>query len=193
MRVLVVGEFGTCSAMDRLSNTDIADKNLAEGVIHCENVNLALMQIESGLTADFIICGSEVNMKSLRNRMVKQGVSPPDMFQSSSVKTAIDATAFESAENHTARWHDASSWFGDESDPLRLGQSLVELEKAAILQTLAHCGGNRTHAADILGISSRTLRSKLQQYTAEGCAEIAPPARRPGGSAYSAMTGKLLS
>ncbi len=193
MRVLIVGEFSTCSEMDRLSNTDITDNGLIEDVICCENANLAMKQVQSGLAADLVICGTEVDMKSLHEQMVKQGIATPDMFQSRSGKTTIDASDFESVENHTARWHEASSWFGDENVPLRLGQSLVELEKAAILQTLAHCGGNRTYAADILGISSRTLRSKLQQYTAEGCAEIAPPVRRPSGSAYSAMSGKLLS
>ncbi|MBX6370024.1 MAG: helix-turn-helix domain-containing protein, partial [Rhodospirillales bacterium] len=33
---------------------------------------------------------------------------------------------------------------------------------------LQHCLGNRTHAANILGISIRTLRNKLQQYRQEG-------------------------
>jgi len=35
---------------------------------------------------------------------------------------------------------------------------------------LQHCLGNRTHAANILGISIRTLRNKLQQYREEGLA-----------------------
>ena len=33
-----------------------------------------------------------------------------------------------------------------------------------ILRTLAETGGNRTHAADILGISRRTLQLKLKEY-----------------------------
>jgi DNA-binding protein Fis len=37
-----------------------------------------------------------------------------------------------------------------------------------IVNTLDHCLGNRTHAANILGISIRTLRNKLSQYRDEG-------------------------
>jgi DNA-binding NtrC family response regulator len=49
-----------------------------------------------------------------------------------------------------------------------VGQTVAEVERDLILQTLGHCLGNRTHAANILGISIRTLRNKLRQYSAEG-------------------------
>jgi len=42
--------------------------------------------------------------------------------------------------------------------------SLREMEKRMILNTLDQTNGNRTHAADILGISVRTLRNKLNEY-----------------------------
>jgi two-component system response regulator FlrC len=42
--------------------------------------------------------------------------------------------------------------------------SLKEMEKRMILHTLDQTNGNRTHAADILGISVRTLRNKLNEY-----------------------------
>jgi len=44
------------------------------------------------------------------------------------------------------------------------GRSLKEVEKEMILRTLEETGGNRTHAADILGISRRTLQLKLKEY-----------------------------
>ncbi len=44
------------------------------------------------------------------------------------------------------------------------GRSLKEIEKEMILRTLGETGGNRTHAADILGISRRTLQLKLKEY-----------------------------
>jgi len=46
--------------------------------------------------------------------------------------------------------------------------------KAVILETLKHCLGNRTHAANILGISIRTLRNKLNEYAADGV-PVPPP------------------
>lgn len=49
-----------------------------------------------------------------------------------------------------------------------VGQTVAEVEQDLILNTLDHCFGNRTHAANILGISIRTLRNKLKQYTDEG-------------------------
>ena len=49
-----------------------------------------------------------------------------------------------------------------------VGKTVAEVERDLILDTLDHCLGNRTHAANILGISIRTLRNKLKQYTDEG-------------------------
>jgi hypothetical protein len=49
-----------------------------------------------------------------------------------------------------------------------VGRTLAEVERDLILETLKHCLGNRTHAANILGISIRTLRNKLNEYAADG-------------------------
>ncbi|MEM6382020.1 MAG: sigma-54 dependent transcriptional regulator [Pseudomonadota bacterium] len=49
-----------------------------------------------------------------------------------------------------------------------VGRTVAEVEQDLILDTLDHCLGNRTHAANILGISIRTLRNKLNEYTAQG-------------------------
>jgi DNA-binding NtrC family response regulator len=45
--------------------------------------------------------------------------------------------------------------------------TMEELEKLAIIKALDQCGGNRTHAANRLGISVRTLQRKLRQYELE--------------------------
>lgn len=49
-----------------------------------------------------------------------------------------------------------------------IGRTIADVERDMILNTLDHCLGNRTHAANILGISIRTLRNKLNQYRDEG-------------------------
>lgn len=42
--------------------------------------------------------------------------------------------------------------------------TLAEIEKNHILSALNHCNGNRTHAANLLDVSIRTLRNKLHEY-----------------------------
>lgn len=49
-----------------------------------------------------------------------------------------------------------------------VGQTVAEVERHLILDTLEYCAGNRTHAAKILGISIRTLRNKLNEYAQAG-------------------------
>ena len=55
-----------------------------------------------------------------------------------------------------------------------VGQTVAEVEQQLIIDTLSHCFGNRTHAANILGISIRTLRNKLKEYSEAGVAVPAP-------------------
>jgi DNA-binding NtrC family response regulator len=57
-----------------------------------------------------------------------------------------------------------------------VGRTVSEVEQDLILKTLDHCLGNRTHAANILGISIRTLRNKLKEYSDAGA--VVP---MPGG------------
>ncbi|HEY1876942.1 MAG TPA: sigma-54 dependent transcriptional regulator [Rhizomicrobium sp.] len=49
-----------------------------------------------------------------------------------------------------------------------VGRTVSDVERDLILDTLDHCLGNRTHAANILGISIRTLRNKLKEYSDAG-------------------------
>jgi len=62
-----------------------------------------------------------------------------------------------------------------------VGQTVADVERNLILDTLDHCLGNRTHASNILGISIRTLRNKLNLYSQEG-----ESVTRPGGQRQSA-------
>jgi transcriptional regulator with PAS, ATPase and Fis domain len=51
-----------------------------------------------------------------------------------------------------------------------VGMTVKEMEQRLIGQTLQHVNDNRTHAAQMLGISIRTLRNKLREY--RGCENL---------------------
>jgi DNA-binding NtrC family response regulator len=72
-----------------------------------------------------------------------------------------------------------SDWRADEAaddHALQVGRTVAEVERDLILMTLRHCLGNRTRAANLLGISLRTLRNKLNEYASQGM-----PVPPPGG------------
>ena len=55
---------------------------------------------------------------------------------------------------------------------------MEDIEKDAILRTLQQTGGNRTRAAEILGIGLRTLQRKLREYEqSPGTGDGLPQAR----------------
>jgi DNA-binding NtrC family response regulator len=63
-------------------------------------------------------------------------------------------------EIHLDSWKKDISSEAEDSKPVRLD----EVEKRHILAILSHTEGNRTLAAEELGISVRTLRNKLKIY-----------------------------
>ena len=67
-----------------------------------------------------------------------------------------------------------------------VGRTVAQVEQQLIIETLTHCLGNRTHAANILGISIRTLRNKLKEYSEAGLAVPAPQGGVLGSGAYAA-------
>src|SRR5229473_3480427 len=67
-----------------------------------------------------------------------------------------------------------------------VGRTVADVERDLILETLKHCLGNRTHAANILGISIRTLRNKLNEY-ADGGLPVTPA----GAGEYHRVTATV--
>jgi DNA-binding NtrC family response regulator len=51
---------------------------------------------------------------------------------------------------------------------LLVGSPVRDVERALILATLASTNGNRTASAHLLGVSVRTLRNKITEYSAQG-------------------------
>jgi DNA-binding NtrC family response regulator len=54
-----------------------------------------------------------------------------------------------------------------------VGTTVREMERQLIQKTLENTGGNRTHAARLLGISLRTLRNKLNEFGLQDRAKVA--------------------
>lgn len=96
----------------------------------------------------------EGNVRQLENTihravLLSQGeiIEPGDLFDATTLETkSIDAPSTLDRN-------------------LLIGRTVAAVEKDLILNTLGHCQGNRTHAATILGISIRTLRNKLKEYS----------------------------
>jgi two-component system, response regulator FlrC len=76
----------------------------------------------------------------------------------------MPATAFASTLNHLPS--EIVSWL--------VGHTVGEIERELILHTLAHYSGSRTRASNVLGISIRTLRNKINEYEALGIAVPVP-------------------
>jgi len=90
-----------------------------------------------------------------------------------------DGQPLAPADPH-ARAAQAASLAAETATRSFVGQTVAEMEQQLILDTLEHCLGNRTHAANILGISIRTLRNKLKEYSEAG---VSVPAPQMGASA----------
>jgi two-component system response regulator FlrC len=64
--------------------------------------------------------------------------------------------------------------------PMKAGVTVREMEKQLISKTLEEVSDNRTRAAELLGISIRTLRNKLREYQEELESSQAKTARQSG-------------
>lgn len=82
-------------------------------------------------------------------------------------KSAVQINGAEEISSTEKLSQTAQSVTGNSSETNQsslIGRTVAEVERELILNTLNHCLGNRTHAANILGISIRTLRNKLNEY-----------------------------
>ncbi|HEY4055929.1 MAG TPA: sigma-54 dependent transcriptional regulator [Kofleriaceae bacterium] len=61
------------------------------------------------------------------------------------------------------------------------GSTMAELERYAILETLKASGGSTSKAAEMLGISARTIQYRLHEYNAAPRSEVEVVAKRAAG------------
>lgn len=59
-----------------------------------------------------------------------------------------------------------------------IGTSLAAMERETIFATLEHCNGNKRRAAEVLGVSLKTLYNRLAEYAADA-AQAEPQAEAP--------------
>src|SRR6202790_1474782 len=69
-------------------------------------------------------------------------------------RLSLQAPISSSSRRRLARW--------------LVGSPISVVERDLVLETLAHTHGNRTVSARLLGVSVRTLRNKITEYSAEG-------------------------
>ena len=91
----------------------------------------------------------------------------------------LNSDAGAAAANRAAQ---AASMAMDAATRDFVGRTVAQVEQQLIIDTLSHCLGNRTHAANILGISIRTLRNKLREYSDAGISVPAPQGAFGSGS-----------
>lgn len=76
----------------------------------------------------------------------------------------LDFEAESSAYNKTIPLNETDAKNG----MIKAGSTIAEMERELILSTLANVDWNRTRAAEMLGITVRTLRNKLNEYREAG-------------------------
>lgn len=71
-------------------------------------------------------------------------------------------------EEKHSKENSASTGASPNKGTMQVGITIAEMERQLILKTLEDVGGNRTKAAEVLGITVRTLRNKLNEYKETG-------------------------
>ena len=186
MRLLTIGTLkGQLAAAAKIA----ADKGAS--AIHADCIDTAIAVLRSGKGADLLMVDIAIDIHDLVVQLEADRIHVPIVAcgtdnDSAAVTAAIDAGAKEYiplppdpemiAAILTAVAQDTCERvYRDESIANRIvGRTVADVERDLILETLKHCLGNRTRAANILGISLRTLRNKLTVYAADGV-RVPPP------------------
>jgi DNA-binding NtrC family response regulator len=114
------------------------------------------------------------NVRELENTMHRAVLMASGSEVGPEAILAPDGARLDQQRNAPAVAHAALA--AEQVSRALVGRTVAEVERDLILETLKHCLGNRTHAANVLGISIRTLRNKLNEYAADGV-----PVPPPGG------------
>ncbi|MDB5563281.1 MAG: flbD [Hyphomicrobiales bacterium] len=117
------------------------------------------------------------NVRELENTLHRAVLLSPGEIIGPDAISMPDGTGL----TDTVKAHSLASQLAQTAETMSrslVGRTVSDVEREMILDTLDHVLGNRTHAANILGISIRTLRNKLNQYADEGTFIPAPGEQR---------------
>jgi DNA-binding NtrC family response regulator len=188
MRLLTIG---TLKGQLAVAAKIAAEKGAS--AIHADGIGAAVAMLRSGKGADLLMVDIAIDIHDLVMQLEADRIHVPIVAcgtdnDAGAATAAIDAGAKEYiplppdpemiAAILTAVAQDTCERElvdPDESIANHIvGRTVADVERYLILETLKHCFGNRTRAANILGISLRTLRNKLAVYAADGV-RVPPP------------------
>ena len=92
------------------------------------------------------------NVRELKNMIKRAFIMADDMVEMDALPVGVAASAPAGAPSG--------------SDPMQVGMSLADIERHFILATLEHFGGDKRKAAEVLGISLKTIYNRLNNYAA---------------------------
>ncbi len=100
------------------------------------------------------------NVRELRNAVHRAYVlSDPPVIQTEAAEAVLDAS--HPAERQPAAEADKESW---PAVPVRVGEKLEAVERKLLIATLQAVNGDRRTAAELLGISLKTVYNRLKEY-----------------------------
>jgi DNA-binding NtrC family response regulator len=88
------------------------------------------------------------------------------------VERAVVLTKSGRIKPEIFKFKNSSDHSNNSGGTIQPGTTVAEIEKQLIIKTLDHCNQNRTRAAELLGISIRTLRNKLNEYDGVVVADV---------------------
>ncbi len=184
MRLLTIG---TLKGQLGVAVKIAADKGAS--AIHADRIDAAMAMLRSGRGADLLMVDIAIDIRDLVLRLDAERIDVPIV----ACGTHNDASAAIAAIHAGAKEYiplppdpqmigailaavaDDELVYRDQAvTGFIVGRTVADVERDLILETLKRCLGNRTHAANILGISIRTLRNKLTVYAADGV-RVPPP------------------
>lgn len=108
------------------------------------------------------------NIRELRNVLERAVILTREgTIQMSALPVNLQAKAPMAAAAAASAETASPATQGGESVHVPVGTTVEQAEKGLILRTLEHTGNNKTRAAEILGISLKTLHNKLKEYGKE--------------------------